>query len=373
MHAAIGLHKNELDTPCLVIDKDKLLYNLRFMQEHGLKHQVAIRPHSKTHKCSRLAQLQMDFGAIGICTAKISEAKALISAGLNNILITSPVVTPTKIKHLIECIQHRPETLCVVDNLDNLADLNAAGLSAGVTVNVLLDINAGIGRTGVAFEDAIAFAQTIMQYTNISLKGLQCYAGNLQHIHAFDERRDTSLKIMEKASVLRRACETLNLPCAILSGSGTGTYDIDVHTSAITEIQPGSYVVMDVEYANIIASNQQAFRTFKPAMTLLTTVISSNHKAHVTVDAGTKAIYFDPQTKPQIISHTGLNYDWAGFGDEHGKVSSNTMAQLPSNGSVLELIVPHCDPTINLYNEFFIIQNEKVIDVWTIDLRGKTQ
>lgn len=203
--------------------------------------------------------------------------------------------------------------------------------------------------------------------------GIQCYAGNLQHIHSFSERRSKSLHIMEMASDLVKSFRGIGLNCSILTGSGTGTYDIDVEATEVTEIQPGSYTVMDVQYASIGSmNNEREFNAFKPAMTLLTTVISNNRTEHVTVDAGTKSIYVDNH-KPEIISHQGLQYDWGGFGDEHGKVSALNGSQLPGYGEVLELVVPHCDPTINLFDQFYIVENDVVVDVWDIDLRGKSQ
>lgn len=372
--SSIGLHKKELDTPCLIIDKSALEYNLKLMQEHGTKKNINIRPHCKTHKCSKLAQLQMQFGSIGVCAAKISEAAVLIDHGITNVLVTSPVVTPQKIKTLLRCVQKDPALIVVVDNEQNLKDLHEAALSINTQINVLVDVDSGIGRTGVDAQKALAFAQQITQLHGLNLLGIQCYAGNLQHVQSFDERRKRSLEVMNRASELLNTFRAHGLNCPILTGTGTGTFDIDCEASEVTEIQPGSYAVMDVEYSVIEGQSQESLgHLFKPAMTLLTTVISSNRAEHVTVDAGTKAIYFDVTNKPQVISHEGLLYNWGGFGDEHGKITAQNEASLPTNGEVLELIVPHCDPTINLYDRFFIVEDDRVADVWDIDLRGKCQ
>ena len=370
----IGLKKRELDTPCLVIDIQALKTNLEVMRQHSIKTNVQIRPHCKTHKCSKLAQMQLEYGAIGVSAAKISEAEILVSHGIQNILVTSPVITPFKISRLLACVEKAPEMMVVVDNEKNILDLNRAGESIKKPIHVLVDLDAGIGRTGVSAEKAIEFGKKITQLKWLNLVGIQCYAGHLQHIASFNARKNQSLKVMEYASDVVKKFRVHGLPCAILTGTGTGTYDIDVEATEVTEIQPGSYVVMDVEYS-VIGSKQHtdAFTAFKPAMTLLTTVISTNRSEHVTVDAGTKSIYVDSANKPKIISHLGLEYDWGGFGDEHGKVTATHQTALPSNGDVLELIVPHCDPTINLYDKFFITDNDRVIDVWDIDLRGKSQ
>ncbi|KTC98267.1 DSD1 family PLP-dependent enzyme [Legionella erythra] len=365
--------KQALETPCLVIEKSTLLHNLKEMQHHALSYNVNVRPHVKTHKCSQLAKLQVEYGAIGLSAAKVSEAEVLVNQGLTNILITSPVVTAGKIERLVACLKKTPDILVVVDNEQNLNDLNAAGEKINTRINVLVDIDGGLGRTGVRPDYALNFALKISKFPWLDLLGIQCYAGHLQHISSYDERKTKSLQVMQKASDILKAFKSHDLPCRILTGSGTGTYDIDVEATEVTEIQPGSYAVMDVEYSLIESKGHAPFSVFKPAMTLLTTVISSNRMEHVTVDAGTKAIYVDARNKPKIISHEGLQYDWGGFGDEQGKVTALGNTPLPGNGEVLELVVPHCDPTINLFDQFYVVDNGRVVDVWDIDLRGKSQ
>jgi len=288
----LGLKKHELDTPCLVIDINALKYNLNYMKEHSIKNNIHIRPHCKTHKCSKLAKLQIEYGAIGISAAKISEAEVLINNGISNILVTSPVITKNKILKLLSCIKKAPDTMVVVDNEENLIDLNQAGKSIKQKINVLVDLDAGIGRTGINPTHSLDFGLKIIKLEWLNLIGIQCYAGNLQHIRSFDERKKLSLEIMQDASDIAKTFRNNGLPCFILTGTGTGTYDIDIEATEITEIQPGSYTVMDVEYSDIGSRyNNKSFTTFKHSMTLLTTVISSNRGEHVTVDAGTKSIY----------------------------------------------------------------------------------
>ncbi|MCX5878718.1 MAG: DSD1 family PLP-dependent enzyme, partial [Deltaproteobacteria bacterium] len=161
--------------------------------------------------------------------------------------------------------------------------------------------------------------------------------------------------------------------CRIFSGAGTGTHDIDTRIPELTELQAGSYTVMDAEYLAIgSAENPTRFDAFHPALTILTTVVSTNQKGFVTVDAGLKAIYRDG-ANPIVLSPSqgGMVYDW--FGDEYGKISFAQEVDVSPLGSVLELIVSHCDPTINLFDRFYVAQNGKVIDVWEIDLRGRSQ
>ena len=366
------MKKNELDTPCLVIEKQKLLNNLKTMAQEAKGKQKNIRPHIKTHKCTKLAHLQIEQGdAVGVSAAKLSEAEQLVKAKVPGVLITSPLVTPEKIQRLMLCLKQDPTLMLVLDCEENADDLNQAAKENNLSLNVLIDIDAGVERTGTSYEHALKLGQYVHQLEQLTLKGIQCYAGNLQHISDYEERRKASLDVMIKAGEVLREFKAHDLPCDILSGSGTGTYDIDMEVPEVTEIQPGSYTVMDMEY-QLIGSEQdkKQFRKYQPAMTMLVSVISANHSTHVTVDAGTKALYFDPTTKPKIISHPGLEYDWAGFGDEHGKVTANDSTELPKLGEKLELIVPHCDPTVNLFDRFYVVDDDEVIDCWEIDMRG---
>lgn len=366
------MHKFELDTPCLVIDKQLLLKNLETMQSQVNQARKFLRPHIKTHKCSTLAKLQIEHGAIGVSAAKVSEALVLAKHGLKNTLITSPVVTPQKIENLMLCRKMDEKLTVVCDSIENASALNHAAHSHQLTLNVLVDVDAGVQRTGITHSDA----RTLGEYIHhncpaLRLLGIQSYAGNLQHIHAFEARKHASTLVMEKAATVKQDFLKHELPCDILTGSGTGTFDIDLNIPDTTEVQPGSYTVMDMEYRNIASKqNHHGFDLFKPALTMLVTVISANHPTHVTVDAGTKSIYVDAKTKPRIISHLGLHYDWSEFGDEHGKVTAEPGVKLPKVGEVLELIVPHCDPTINLHDQFVITEKGQVSEHWEIDMRG---
>ncbi len=361
-----------IDTPALVLDRQKLRDNIQTMQAYAEQMGVAVRPHIKTHKCTHIARLQREHGAIGISAAKVSEAEALVKAGINGILITSPVVTEHKIARLMTLLQRAPDLMVVVDSPANACQLNDACRQANLSLTCLVDIDPGVHRTGVNYDQAPGLARTIHNHTHLNLTGLQCYAGNLQHIATFEARQAASTKAMTQAAAVRRQLLEAGLPCPILTGTGTGTFDIDSAIDGVTEIQPGSYTVMDQEYANIQGYDQQPFSRFHHAMTQLVTVISANHDTHVTVDAGLKALYIDP-THPRIISHPGLKYDWNGFGDEHGKVTAVSGVPLPGVGEVLELIVPHCDPTINLFDRFYVVEGGQVVDIWPIDLRGCSQ
>lgn len=368
MQNYIGLHKTQLSTPVLVVDKNKLLSNINKMQNFAKIKNLQVRPHAKTHKCSKIAKLQIEAGAIGICVTKVSEAYELAKNGIYGILITSPIIPENKIQILIEILKTAPDTMLVIDNIANAKKLNELLLENNIKLNILLDINGGNARTGVNFDEAIDLAKKINQLSNLNFKGIQCYSGHIQHIKNIKERGTVAAEILRKAGNIKQQLIDLGIECRIQTGSGTGTFSCDAEIPAITEIQPGSYTVMDQEYLGIEFAKDQ----FTSAMTMLSTVISANHNTHVTVDAGTKSMY-KVDTRPGIISHDNLIYDWDGFGDEHGKVIAIGEAKLPKLGDVIELVVGHCDPTINLFDKFFITENNIVTDCWDIDLRGKSQ
>ncbi len=369
------MKKTHLDTPCLVIDQSKLLHNLKKMQAQVTAKHKALRPHIKTHKCSVLAKQQIAHGAIGVSAAKVSEALVLAEAVVCHTLVTSPIVTDAKCKVLKQCHALDPSLIVVCDSAANAVFLNTAFTDTDRPLHVLVDVDPGVGRTGVPPEDALKLGQFITQHCPaLSLKGIQCYAGNLQHITDYADRQNASHTVMERAAALRHDFLHAGLPCDILSGAGTGNYMIDMEVDGVTEVQPGSYTVMDVEYREIGSKEHaEKFEDFQPAMTLLVTVISANHTTHVTVDAGTKSIYVDANTRPKIISNPGLRYDLSVFGDEYGKVTAEPGTPLPQVGEVLELIVPHCEPTINLHTQFHITENDDVVDTWAIDMRGCVQ
>jgi D-serine deaminase-like pyridoxal phosphate-dependent protein len=369
MISETGIHKSQLDTPCLVIDKAKLIHNIQQMQIFATERSKAVRPHAKTHKCSEICQLQIENGAIGICVTKVSEAYWLARyGGVSGILITSPVVTSHKIEKLIETLNFVSDTMVVIDNNDNANDLNAAMCAAGKSLDVLVDIDAGIGRTGIQLKNSIDLAVAINQLPNLNFKGIQCYSGHIQHIKNLDERREASHNMLKQAGEVKQKLVEMGLDCHIQTGSGTGTFSVDSELDCVTEIQPGSYTVMDSEYDNIEYMTEK----FLPAMTMMTTVISANQDTHVTVDAGTKALY-KVDEKPKVLSPNDLVYDWDYFGDEHGKITPVNNAPLPKLGDVVELVVAHCDPTINLFDYFYITENDIVVDKWEINLRGCAQ
>lgn len=366
--------KSDLDTPCLVMDLDMLERNLTKMQTTVDKARKQLRPHAKTHKCSQLARKQIEGGAIGICVAKVAEAEALVQAGLHQILVTGPLATPHKAQRLARLQEVAGSLLAVVDHQDGARLLNAACLEANVIMPVLIDIDIGLHRTGIAPCDATALGHLIVSLPALTLSGIQAYAGHVQHMKPFQTRRSASLECLQKAVPVFQALQALTPSCRIFSASGTGSYNIDIELPEVTELQAGSYVCMDADYASIGSAEEatDTFQDFEPAMRVLTTVVSGPHDHVVTVDAGLKALYRD-SGMPRLLGEDANKYHYDWFGDEYGKITSHIGEPLPPIGTVLDIMASHCDPTVNLYNHVYLTRGQQVVDCWPIDLRGCSQ
>lgn len=359
------MKRNQLPTPALVLDLERFNKALLSMAALAEKAGKKLRPHAKTHKSSAIALRQLKAGnCAGICAAKLGEAEELLKKGIENVLLTSPVVAPQRIRRLAELKYAHPGLWVTADNVENLRALNACG----IPFDVLADVNPRMGRTGVEFKDVPGFVKEILALPNLKFRGIQCYAGNLQHVTSAAERRSATVAVMQEAAAIVRNLRRDGIDCQILTGTGTGTAAFDVEIPELTDIQVGSYCMMDNEYYCI----EGVGKAFPCALSCLSTVVSANQSDFVTIDAGLKALYFTPHAPPCKgscgLPVPGWRYDW--FGDEHGRLYFPEGAR-PALGDVVELILPHCDPTINLHDHIYLCSGDEVIEELPIDLRGK--
>ena len=368
------MNKFDLDTPCIVLDLEILEENLGRMQAGATAAGKNLRPHAKSHKCSTLARKQLEQGAIGICAAKVSEAEVLVNDGVQGVLVTGPVASEKKAARLIKLLAESPSLMTVVDHAESIELLNRLLANADLAMDVLVDIDVGHQRTGVPPAGVLELAGQILAAKHLQLKGIQAYAGQVQHIHGYNERKKASLECMSQAADVFRELQAKEPSCTIFSGAGTGTCEIDLEIGELTELQVGSYALMDAEYMAIeSARHEELTEIFPAALTLLTTVVSASQDTHVTVDAGLKSLYRDGG-HPQVVTakYRSLRYDW--FGDEYGRLSAQgNTAALPRLGQVVELVVSHCDPTVNQFDCYFVTRGNKVVDQWPIDMRGRSQ
>jgi 3-hydroxy-D-aspartate aldolase len=356
-----------LQTPALVIDLDAMERNIAAMAAHSKKHGIALRPHAKTHKCSQIALRQIEAGALGICCAKLGEAEALAGAGIDSILLTSPIVTERGIARVMALNAKISELRITCDNASVAAKLDAAAL--GKKLKVVVDIDPGLGRTGIRpGEGAVALVEQIARSANLEFAGLQCYAGQVQHMESPNERRAASLNAMKELAELRDQLKAKGIAIPLLSGGGTGTFDIDPDAKTLTELQVGSYVFMDRQYNDVWEKPGQSV-PFEPSLFVQTTVISANREGLATTDAGFKAFATDAGS-PAIFSGApeGANYFF--FGDEQGGIFYPAANGKLDVGAVINCIVPHCDPTVNLYDRYHCVRGDMLESIWTIEARG---
>jgi D-serine deaminase-like pyridoxal phosphate-dependent protein len=293
----------QLNTPALVLDIEALAHNIRCMASFCAESGVSLRPHAKTHKSSIIAKHQIEAGAVGVCCATIDEAEVMERAGIRGLLITTPLVSADKIARLIAVVQRAPDTVVVADHPQNVEALAESAQAGGVCIRVLVDVDLGHHRTGVLdAQHAIALARRIDARPSLAFAGIQAYGGHLQHVRGPRLRRERVEAATEVVRDLVDKLHAAGLGPAIVSGAGTGTYEMDAKSGTFTELQAGSYIFMDADYHSVGLERDAAW-PFKVALFVQTMVISTNIAGFVTTDGGTKAFAVNGPP-PQIASGT---------------------------------------------------------------------
>ncbi len=359
-----------LQTPALLLDLDRLEQNIAAMASYCERARIGLRPHAKTHKSVAIAGLQIAAGALGIACATLAEAEAMAQAGIPGLLLTSPLVGQGKLERLAALVAASGPLLTVADHPDHVAGLAAAAHAAGVVLPVLVDFDVGQHRTGAAtLEAALLLAERIAQSPGLAFAGIQAYAGQLQHLADFAERREQCRLQMGKVAALRRALAKRGLLSEVVSGGGTGTHEIDALDAVLTELQAGSYLFMDAEYEAVALRSHAGTHPFEPALFVQTSVVSANARGFVTTDAGVKRFAADGPA-PRIAAGAPPYARYRFQGDEHGAVVFAQAEQMLPIGAVVECVVPHCDPTVNLYDHYHCIRGDRLVDIWPVDARG---
>jgi D-serine deaminase-like pyridoxal phosphate-dependent protein len=329
------------------------------------------RPHAKTHKTAAIAKLQMATGSIGVCCAKLTEAEALAAKGIDKILMTTANPSVSKVRRAMTLRKKFPNFIQAVDEERNARDLSAAAKEAGVVADVVIDVAVGT-RGGVPAADAFALAQVVDKLPNLKLRGMLSYDGPVQHANGFAERRKRALDAIAPNAELFQKMKKSGMNTEIFSGGGTGKYNIMHEVPGFTDVQVGSYLFMDMQYLAIGSENgNPVYNDFASSLTVLTTVLNNRFSGRLTTDGGAKALTLNTP-RAGVIGEPGMDY--AATSDEFGSI---TFTAPPATsykiGDKLEVIVPHCDPVVNEYEEMYGIRNDKVEVVWTIDARGKSQ
>jgi D-serine deaminase-like pyridoxal phosphate-dependent protein len=369
--AHVGKSASELATPALVLDLPAFTRNVTAMQEHCNRVGMKLRPHAKTHKCAEIARRQLKAGAIGQCCAKLGEAEALAEAGIDGLLVTSPVVTAQAFARVARLNTRLHDFMIVADSAVCVDGYAEAARASGKRLKLLVDVDIGLHRTGIApGEPAAALAGRIAADPNLQFMGLQGYAGQLQHVPVFEERRTQSLAALKLLGETRDRIIAAGIPCPTVSGGGTGTFNIDAEARVFTELQAGSYVFMDKQYADVRIANAAPL-PFETSLFVQTTVIASTIPGLVTTDAGLKSFATEAGA-PIIVSGApdGANYFF--FGDEQGGIMLGGADKSLALGSTLRCSAPHCDPTVNLYEAYHVVEGDRLVDIWAIEARGRS-
>ncbi len=364
--------RDEIATPALLLDLDRFERNLRTMAARVGAAGKRLRPHAKTHKCPEIARRQIAAGASGVVCAKLSEAEVMAAAGVGGLLVSTEIVGAEKVSRLMKLLDRAPDVIVVVDHVDNVRHLAREAGAAGHVLNVLVDIEVGGRRTGCApGEPALALARAAADAPSLRVRGLQGYAGQCAHVVGWAARREASITAMTPLLETRRLLESRGIPVEIVSGGSTGTHDIDSELGGVTELQCGSYCVMDLDYLRIGGRTGDRLTDFEMALTVLTTVVSVPAPDRAIVDGGLKAFATDRPFGPEAVERPGLAYEFAG--DEHGRLLIREPERSVRLGERIEFFPPHCDPTMNLYDRLYAMRGGRVEDVWEIAARGKSQ
>jgi len=363
-----------LNTPVLVLDLDALDRNIATMAATLKARGVGARPHAKTHKSVDIARRQLAAGALGVCCAKIGEAEVLADGGITGLLITSPVTAPAAIERLAALAKRSPGLIAVVDNPEVAERLQHALAKAGATLDVVIDIDPGIRRTGVASAaDAVALAEAIAVADNLLYRGVQYYCGAQQHIEGFADRRAAIVDRTDYLKAVIGALVEAGFPPEIVTGSGTGTHLIDLDLGVFTEYQTGSYVFMDKQYLDCdLAGEGAGAPPFETALAVDARVVSANSDPLVTIDAGFKSLSTDGGVAvAQRGPAEGTMFVF--MGDEHAALIAPEIGRTLRPGDAVSLTVPHCDPTVNLYDFYHVVRADTLIDLWPVSARGRAR
>ena len=363
--AQAGRPLAEVDTPALLVDLDVMDANIARVHGDARQAGVRVRPHAKAHKCAALAQRQIAAGAQGVCCQKLGEAEALAAAGIDDILVTNELVGMAKARRAAQLAGRIRLGVCA-DHPLQVQQLAEATQAAGTCLDVLVELDVGQGRCGVtSAADAVALAQAIAAAApGLRFAGLHAYHGGAQHLRSPAERQAAIAGAVARAREAVAALAAAGLPCATVTGAGTGTYALEAASGLYTELQPGSYVLMDVDYAANTPAEGSA--PLGHALFGWCSVISLR-PGQAVLDGGLKAFGVDCGL-PRVL-HPG--WQVKGISDEHTVIVSTTADAAPlALGDKLRLIPGHCDPTVNLHDWLVAIRGDTVEAVWPVTARG---
>ena len=365
--ARVGDPVEAVDTPALLVDLDAFERNVARMAARARALGVRLRPHAKTHKSPDVALRQVAAGAVGVCVQKVAEAEAMVAGGIADVFVSNEVVSERKLARLAALAGRARLSVCV-DDAANAADLSRAVLAAATTIDVFVEVDVGGARCGVApGAPALELARAVDALPGLCFAGLHAYHGSAQHLRTDAERREAIGRACALAARTREQIQDAGIAVPLITGAGTGTFEIEGASGVYGEIQAGSYVFMDADYARNQPAEDSVFARFEHSLFILSTVMSRPQPARAVCDAGHKASSSD-SGYPQVVDVPGATY--AGASDEHGVIVLGVPGPVPALGERIRLVPGHCDPTVNLHDWLVGIRQGRVECLWPVSARG---
>jgi D-serine deaminase-like pyridoxal phosphate-dependent protein len=350
---------SQIPTPALIVDVAALDRNIARMAAFFASGPCRLRPHFKAHKTPAIARRQLAAGScVGLTCATVSEAE-VVADFCEDVLIANEIVSPDKCARVAALARNRAVTVAV-DSIAGIEAVADAARQAGVTIGILVDVNVGQGRCGVEPGDAtVALASRVAVTRGVTMRGVMGYEGHLQPVRDRAERdartRSAMRDLVETATQIRAA----GIPCEVVSAGGTGTYDISGRVDGVTEIQAGSYALMDTHYASVGVPFEQAFF-------VLGTIVSRPTPERCVADCGHKSMTKD-HGYPSVKGVDGATV--TALNDEHVVVAVPASSTL-AIGDRVQLLPSHTDPTVNLHDVLYAVEGQRIVDVWPIAARG---
>jgi D-serine deaminase-like pyridoxal phosphate-dependent protein len=350
-------HRRDIPSPALLLDLAACEHNIAAMAKWAADHQVRLRPHAKVHKCVEIARRQLAAGAVGLTAATVYEAEAMLAASPPEILIANEVVGEDHLRRLV-AVAVATSLVVGVDDAGNARQLSAAAAAAGATVGVLVDVDVGMGRCGVrSVPDAVALAAEVRGLPGLSLRGVMGYEGHVVLEPDPQVRAQRARAAMDLLAAAARAIGDAGHQVEIVSGGGTNTYDMTGVHAAVTELQAGTYAVMDTGYAALAPR-------FEPVLSVQARVLSRQGGTAV-LDCGTKAIAVDV-TPPSLPPSVGTVRE---VHEEHLILDTAPGAALRP-GEPVRIAVGYAGGTVNLHDAYYVVDGDELAGVWPIVARG---
>lgn len=362
----------ELETPCLLIDRERVLINLKDMQSYADSNNCALRPHSKTHKSPYMAKISVELGAHGIAVAKTEEAVVMVQNGIEDVFIANQIVDPVKIKKIRD-LNNVADVSFGLDSPEVVPVIDSIFKNFKKKAQVLIEIEVGEVRSGIVDEDRFfKLLDALKQADNVYLKGLFSHDGNTYSAASVEECFKLSEQAQKRTLHFADLAREKGFECPVISYGATPTFMNHVPIlKGITELRPGTYIYMDVSQGNACGTLERC------AATVLASVVSKPTDERVILDVGAKALTMQERTvgicnsngKGSLYSNPDIRI--TRMFDEHAIINNKEFSKSVNVGDKVRIIPVHICPVVNLYDYFYLISGEEVIEEIPVLCRGK--